>query len=154
MNVEEVFLSAAQYARLRGVAETYIHQLRRNCRLVLNGRGEIAMHASDQLIASTRLRQPRRGTAGAVPGHPWAAKRAQVPARSAADRVDHIVVEALLHAANTLAPRVTGITDVAACRAFLAQELARAAKKISRSISRHEHVACEADAGSQGHVDD
>lgn len=144
MKLEEVFVSAAQYARLRGVADTYIHQLRRTGRLVLDKHGRIAMRASDELIARTRLRKPRRGTAGAEPGHPWAVKNQPRPPRDAAAALRQMIAEALLNAAHALAPRIAEVADVAACRSFLAQELGRTANKITTAVLAYHHAAAPA----------
>lgn len=143
MKLSDVFVSQAEYARLRGVEATYINQLRRNGRLVLDKRGQIAVHASDELIASTRIRQPRRGSAGATPGHPWAA-RATRPPRDGANALQRMILETMLRAANALAPRVAELSDPADCRAFLAQELHRAANTITIAVLAYHHDAAPA----------
>ena len=144
MKLGDVFVSAAQYARLRGVEATYVHKLNRDGRLILNERGQIAVHASDELIASTRLRQPRRGSAGAAPGHPWAAKNPRQPPRDDAGALQRMIAETMLHAANALAPRVAELSNPSDCRAFLAQELNRAARKITTAVLAFHHATAPA----------
>ena len=144
MKLGEVFLSAAQYARLRGVEATYIHKLNRDGRLVLDKHGQIAMHASDELIASTRLRQPRRGSAGAAPGHPWASKAPHQPARDDSSALQRTIAATLLNAAYSLAPRVAELSDPRDCRSFLAQELNRAARKITTAVLSFHHATAPA----------
>jgi len=140
MKLDEVFVSAAQYAALRGVEDTYVHQLRRNGRLVTDERGRIALHASDDLVASTRQRRPRRGSAAALPHHPWAGA-AVVSDADPLLELQRVIAESLHDAALALAPRVANETDVAACRSFLAQELGRAASKITKVVLAHHHAA-------------
>lgn len=133
MKLDEVFVSAAQYAGLRGVEDTYVHQLRRNGRLVTDERGRIAVHASDELIASTRQRRPRRGSSAALPHHPWAGVDA-VPNTDPLLELRRVIATTLQDAALALAPRVAGEADAAACRGLLAQELNRSANKITTAV--------------------
>lgn len=131
MKLGEVYVSATQYAGLRGVDATYIHHLRRNGRLVVDEQGRIAVRESDALIARTRQRRPRRGSVSAQPNHPWGGGENAAPAADSLADLPRIVAATLQNAALALAPRVAGVTDVAACRALLAQELNRVAAKIT-----------------------
>lgn len=133
---EEIFVTAAEYARLRGVDQSYVYILRRTGRLVTDEQQRIAVRASDELVARTRLRRPRDGSAGAGPGHPWCSKlevMQRLP-KDQAQRIEAAVAGVLLDAANSLAPRVASIHDPAECRALLAQELGRATRRVLRAI--------------------
>jgi|SRR6185312_3452609 len=148
MKLDEVFVSAAQYAGLRGVEDTYVHLLRRNGRLVTDERGRIAVHASDELVASTRQRRPRRGSAAALPHHPWAGVDA-LPDTDPLLELRRIIAAALQEAALALAPRVAGEADAAACRALLAQELNRSANKITTAVLAHHRAAITAQRAAE-----
>lgn len=136
MKLTEVFLPAAQYARLRGVEATYVHRLHRDGRLVVDEHGRVAVHASDALIASTRQRRPRRGSVAALPNHPWSSPESKQCRDAGLDL--HRDIATILHAAAlALAPRVAPETDAAFCRSLIAQELARAARRVTDLVLPH-----------------
>lgn len=152
MKLNEVFLSAAQYARLRGVEATYVHQLHRTGRLVVDEHGRVAVRASDALIASTRQRRPHRGRAAAQPNHPWTTPATDPRCDDPLD-LHREVATILYTAALALAPRVAPETDVAACRSFIAQELARAARKVTDLALRHiSSITADTTPGAQAEL--
>ena len=140
---QDVFVTAAEYARLRGVDQTYIRQLRLTGRLVTDGSGLIAVHASDKLVASTRLRRPRAGSAGARPGHPWGGKFEARRTLRGSDlkKLSSSVAAVLTDAANRLAPRVAAANDPADCRSLLCQEFGRTTRQLVRLLTDSDPTA-------------
>jgi hypothetical protein len=119
-------MTQIEYSAARGCSAAYVSKLKRQGRLVLTPAGKVDVEATDFWVSATS-----RPTMGA--------------AASMAD-LQKVVMEALLAAANALAPRVAAESNLAACRALLAQELGRTARAITDAI----RARCATASAKQG----
>jgi hypothetical protein len=150
MMTAEISVTAAEYARMRGVTGGHIKGLRHNGRLVLDESGLILPVASDALIACTQTKKPRKGSASARPGHPWVIPAAEYAEpllealhgggglTQAARRrqVERAIGIALTELASRIAPKVARESDPAFCRTLIMADMKRVLARLT-SIAMH-----------------